>query len=272
MNPFVQVCQGELFVGHWNNILTLFCCWLGHLLLWELWMRDSATVLFCYSKAWSHHACQANLLTSHMLLQGLLTSHMLLQGLAHVMLASQEILHNMATIQELRCQMAATQESLCKMAVVLESHVTSQLIFQSLFQWQLIFQSLVTSQLIVQSLTAKWPPCLSLIAKWPPRLSLIARWLLCLILWLIWSWFCSTVCLMVAARRVHGSGGRSLWWSSVLSSHIAGCRCRGARCSSSPTMCWAIWTLLCRAFRLRAVQFPYQAVMKPVSMLSTVQL
>ncbi len=33
---------------------------------------------------------------------------------------------------------------------------------------------------------------------------------------------------MVAARRVHGSGGRSLWWSSVLSSHIAGLRwCAG---------------------------------------------
>ncbi len=199
--------------------------------------------LFCtgYSKAWSHHACQANLLTS---------------GLAHVMLASQEILHNMAAIQELRCQMAATQESLCKMAAVQESHVTSQLIFQSLFQWQLIFQSLVTSQLIVQSLTARLPPCLSLIAKWPPCLSLIARWLLCLILWPIWSWFCCTVCLMVAARRVHGSGGRSLWWSSVLSSHIAGCRCCGARWSSPPTKYWAIWTLLCRAFRLRAVQFP----------------
>ncbi len=43
------------------------------------------------------------------------------------------------------------------------------------------------------------------------------------------SWCCGTVCLMVATRRVHGSGGRSLWWSSVLSSHIAGCRCPGGR-------------------------------------------
>ncbi len=39
------------------------------------------------------------------------------------------------------------------------------------------------------------------------------------------SWCCGTVCLMVAVRR----GGRSLWWSSVLSSHIAGCRCPGGR-------------------------------------------
>ncbi len=42
--------------------------------------------------------------------------------------------------------------------------------------------------------------------------------------------------------------------------------------SSPPTMCWAIWTILCRAFRLRVVQFPYQAEMQPVRMLSTVQL
>ncbi len=34
---------------------------------------------------------------------------------------------------------------------------------------------------------------------------------------------------MVAARIVHGLGGRSLWLSSVLSSHIAGCRCPEGR-------------------------------------------
>ncbi len=34
---------------------------------------------------------------------------------------------------------------------------------------------------------------------------------------------------MVAVKRVHSSGGGSLWWSSVLSSHIAGCRCPGGR-------------------------------------------
>ncbi len=43
------------------------------------------------------------------------------------------------------------------------------------------------------------------------------------------SWCCGTVCLMAAVRRVHGSGGMRLWWSSVLSSHIAGCRCPGGR-------------------------------------------
>ncbi len=43
----------------------------------------------------------------------------------------------------------------------------------------------------------------------------------------VWCWWCSTICLMVTERRVHGSGGRSLWWSSVLSSHITGCSCPG---------------------------------------------
>ncbi len=57
---------------------------------------------------------------------------------------------------------------------------------------------------------------------WPARRS-------CLSFCWFGSWCCGTVCLMVAARRVHGSGGRSLWWSSVLSSHIAGCRCPGGR-------------------------------------------
>ncbi len=57
---------------------------------------------------------------------------------------------------------------------------------------------------------------------WPARRSFLA---------FCWfgSWCCCTVCLMVAARRIHGSGGRSLWWSSVLSTHITGCRCPGGR-------------------------------------------
>ena len=39
--------------------------------------------------------------------------------------------------------------------------------------------------------------------------------------------------------------------------------------SWTPGMCWAVRTTLCRAFRLMAVQFPCQVVMKPVRMLST---
>ncbi len=62
----------------------------------------------------------------------------------------------------------------------------------------------------------------SLAVWWPARRSaLVFCW--------FGSWCCGTVCLMVAVRWVHGSGGRSLWWSSVLSSHIAGCRCPGGR-------------------------------------------
>ncbi len=57
---------------------------------------------------------------------------------------------------------------------------------------------------------------------WPARRSFLA------FCW-FWSWCCGTVCLMVAARRLHGSGGRNLWWSSMLSSHIAGCKCPGGR-------------------------------------------
>ncbi|CAB1444801.1 unnamed protein product [Pleuronectes platessa] len=37
-------------------------------------------------------------------------------------------------------------------------------------------------------------------------------------------------------------------------------------------LCWADYTTRCRAFRLKAVQLPYQAVMQPVRMLSMVHL
>ncbi len=57
---------------------------------------------------------------------------------------------------------------------------------------------------------------------WPARRS-------CLVFCWFRSWYCGAIFLMVALRRVHGSGGRSLWWSSVLSSYIAGCRCPGEK-------------------------------------------
>ncbi len=76
-DPLVQVCQGELFVGHWNNILTLFCCWLGHLLLWELRMRSPATVLYPLLPS-SLTSClpSQSLLTSCLPSQSLLTSRL----------------------------------------------------------------------------------------------------------------------------------------------------------------------------------------------------
>ncbi len=69
---------------------------------------------------------------------------------------------------------------------------------------------------------AGWVSVVCSVVWWPSRRS-------CLVFCWFWSWYCGTVCLMVAARRVHGSAGKSLWWSSMLSSHIAGCRCPGGR-------------------------------------------
>ncbi len=70
--------------------------------------------------------------------------------------------------------------------------------------------------------------CVSIVAIWSSAVWWPAR-RSCLAFCWFGFWRYGTVCLMVAARRVHGSGGRNIWWSSVLSSHIAGCRCPGGR-------------------------------------------